>query len=543
LYRRKVNVDEIIGHDLGVTLCGISREINRQVGLLIDQRGKVAHVIVGTPGEIVIPDLSRTRSGGGRLKGLRLVHTHLKNEPLSRDDLTDLAMLRLDLVAAIGVGLQGQAESIYVAHINPAKDAAPVWTELDPVPFSRLEIPFREFIQGLESELARHDPRDSQGEGSRAILIHISTLPRKDAAERLAELAELARTERIACVDRMIYRGKTHPSSLVGSNRMKDLIIHCMSSNIDLLLFDQELSPAQSRWIGGLTEMAVMDRTQLILRIFARRAFSRDGKLRVELARLRYLLPRIGSRDDAMSRIRGGIGVRGPGETSMEVSRRRIKERIQVIRERLERLSQGRKQRRSLRNRSGVPQVAIVGYTNAGKSTLLNALTNSDVLVEDKLFATLDPASRRIRFPGNMEMVISDTVGFIRDLPEGLMEAFRSTLEELSDADYLLHLVDISSGEFAAKLATVEKTLVTLGLDRIPRKIVFNKIDLADPGIVANEATRHDAIAVSAVNRAGLDALMTEISDHFGGTGVRKGKGRWPEHEQAAPINPGSNNP
>ncbi len=542
MYRRKVNVDEIIGHDLGVTLCGISREINRQVGLLIDQRGKVTHVIVGTPGEIVIPDLSRTRSGGGRLKGLRLVHTHLKNEPLSRDDLTDLAMLRLDLVAAIGVGLRGKAESIHVAHINPGKDADPAWTKLDPVPFSKLELPFRDFIQGLESELARQDPRDSQSEGRRAILVHISTLSRKEAAERLAELAELARTERIACIDRMIYRGKTHPSSLVGSDRMKDLIIYCMSSNIDTLLFDQELSPAQSRWIGGLTEMAVMDRTQLILRIFARRAFSKDGKLRVELARLRYLLPRIGSKDDAMSRIRGGIGVRGPGETSMEVSRRRIKERIQVIRERLERLSRGRKQRRSLRNQSGVPQVAIVGYTNAGKSTLLNALTNSDVLVEDKLFATLDPASRRIRFPRNLEMVISDTVGFIRDLPEGLMEAFRSTLEELNDADYLLHLVDISSGEFAAKLATVERTLVGLGLEKIPRKIVFNKIDLADPGIVANETARHDAIAVSAVNRAGLDDLIAEISDYFGGMKTKKGRVGRSKDGQPARFHPGDNN-
>jgi len=333
------------------------------------------------------------------------------------------------------------------------------------------------------------------------------------AEARLAELAELARTERIHAVDRVIYKGPVNPQSLIGASRMKDLVIRAMAHHIDVLLFDQELSPAQSRWIGGLTELKFLDRTQLILQIFARRAFSKDGKLRVELARLKYSLPRIGSRDDSLSRIRGGIGVRGPGETAIEVTRRRLKDRIRTINARLDKLSQGRAQRRRLRKRSGVRQVAVVGYTNAGKSTLLNALTKSDALVEDKLFATLDPSSRRIRFPRNMAVVFSDTVGFIRDLPADLLDAFRSTLEELGDADLLVHLVDISAPDFAAALNTVERTLAQLGLDRIPRRLVFNKIDLVPAEAVANECRRYHALAISASGGAGLERLTAGIAD------------------------------
>ncbi|MBI4828081.1 MAG: GTPase HflX [Nitrospinae bacterium] len=502
--------------ELGATLCQISAEIGRQVGVMLDRRGRVEFVILGEAAGLFIPDLSRHRAGEGRLRGLRLIHTHLKNEPLSRDDLTDLALLRLDMVAALGVGPDGAPRTIYQAHINTGREASPAWVTLDPVPFARLETRFLEIVEGLEAELGRQGRVARESAGERGILVCVSQLPPREVDARMAELAELARTEMIEPIDTAIYRGDPHPQSVTGSGRIKELLIRAMSLQADLLLFDGELTPGQQKWISAFTDMKVMDRTQLILRIFARRAFSSDGKLRVELARLRYQLPRISSKDDALSRIRGGIGMRGPGETAMEVARRTIKDRITHIRHRLENLGHGRSQRRQSRKRSGVPQVAVIGYTNAGKSTLLNALTGSDALVEHKLFATLDPASRRIRHPRPLNVVLSDTVGFIRDLPEDLLDAFRSTLEELADADLLLHLVDVSAPDFEGAIRTVESVLRSLELDRIPRRLVFNKIDLMDAERAANEAVRHGAIAISAARGVGLDLLADEIERALG---------------------------
>lgn len=470
-------------------------------------------MIAGTPAEIVIPSLGRFRTGPGRLRGLRLVHTHLRDEPLSRDDLADLAMLRLDLVMAIGADGEGRPLTAYIASLDPARTDQEPWRVEEPESFSRVGFNFGEFIKGLEDEFSRADTRRVEKGVLRAVLVHVSGLQEPGAEMRMQELSELARTEKIEAVEKVIYRGVPHPRSLLGPGRMKDLVIRSLARNADMILFDQELSPAQARWIGGLTDLPILDRTQLILRIFAKRAGSKDGKLRVELARLKYTLPRLGLKDDALSRIRGGIGVRGPGETAMEVSRRRIKDRISKTREKLERLGHGREQRRGRRKRSGVPQVAVIGYTNAGKSTLLNAITKSAALVEDKLFATLDPMSRRIRFPREMEVVMSDTVGFIRDLPEDLLDAFRSTLEDLRDADLLLHLVDISDSDFEEQIKTVESVLARLGLERIPRRLVFNKTDLAGEEIVRNLARRHNAIPISAANRTGLDRLTDALSE------------------------------
>jgi len=511
LYHRRTPPGAIITPELGATLCKISREIGRQVGVLINRGGRVEYVIAGDQTEIVIPNLSRIRAASGRLKGLRLVHTHLKNEPLSKDDLTDLAMLRLDLVMALGVSDGGRPMSAYIAHLDPSRRADDPWVVLDPGPFSGLDFHFGEFVKSLENELSRQDVRRVEKDTLRAVLVHISELKRNEAERCLDELSELARTEKIVSVDKVIYRGSPNPQNLLGAGRMRDLVIRSLSMNVDMILFDQELTPAQARWTGQLTDMPILDRTQLILRIFARRAHTKDGKLRVELARLKYTLPRLGTRADALSRIRGGIGIRGPGETAMEVSRRRIKDRISHIRAQLEKLGHGREQRRSLRKRAGVPQVAVIGYTNAGKSTLLNAITKSSVLVEDKLFATLDPTSRRVRFPKDMEVVISDTVGFIRDLPEDLLDAFRSTLEELNDSDLLIHLVDVSDAEYEKSIETVEGVLSHLGLDRIPRMTALNKIDAVDAGIAANIAARYGAIAISASERIGLDKLVTSV--------------------------------
>jgi GTP-binding protein HflX len=520
LYGRKIPTDQVITPELGALLCRLSYELGRQIGILVDRRGRVEYVVVGDTHEIVIPDLSRARIGAGRMKGLRLIHTHLKNESLTRDDLNDLAMLRLDLILAVGLGKDGQPATAYMAHLNADVRAESPWTELPPTPFAKLAFDVDRFVTGIEGELSRLDARKAQSGDLGAVLVHVSTLPKDIAERRLDELSELARTEKINALDRVVVRGDINPKTLAGSGKMKEIILRAMALKADMILFDQELSSLQAKTIEGLADMPLLDRTQLILRIFGRRAHSNDGKLRVELARLKYVLPRIGARDDALSRIRGGIGMRGPGETAMELSRRRIGDQIQKIKGRLEKLGAGRDQRRSVRKRTGVPQVAIVGYTNAGKSTLLNALTKSTALVEDKLFATLDPTTRRIRFPRDREVIFSDTVGFIRDLPEHLLDAFRSTLEELADADLLIHLVDISSPDYEGAIGTVDEILAQLGLEELPRRLVFNKIDLADPELVENEIARRNAVAIAAAGRIGLTALTEVILGDLTAMGV-----------------------
>jgi GTP-binding protein HflX len=275
-----------------------------------------------------------------------------------------------------------------------------------------------------------------------------------------------------------------------------------------LIVFDADLSPSQARHIAEATSLKILDRTQLILDIFAQRAQSADGKLQVELAQLRYLYPRLVGRDDSLSRLAGGIGGRGPGETKLEIDRRRVRDRITALERRIEALGADRHLRRKQRNARGLPVLSIVGYTNAGKSTLLNALTDSRVLAEDKLFATLDPTSRRLRFPRDREVIVTDTVGFIRDLPPDLVKAFRATLEELGDADLLLHVVDASDPRHDEQVEAVDAILRDLGLSQKPRVLVMNKIDRLPPGEGATVAHPRDAIAISAATRAGIPDLL-----------------------------------
>jgi GTP-binding protein HflX len=288
-----------------------------------------------------------------------------------------------------------------------------------------------------------------------------------------------------------------------------------MDKGATLLIFDQNLSPSQIRSIAEATELKVIDRTQLILDIFARRAHSRDGKVQVELAQLKYMLPRLMGKGTAMSRLMGGIGGRGPGETKLEADRRRIREKLSRLERELTVLSEARKQRRQRRVTADLPIISIVGYTNAGKSTLLNSLTNSGTFVEDKMFATLDTASRRLRFPREREVIITDTVGFIRDLPKDLMAAFKSTLEELEDADLLIHLVDISNTRFEQQIEAVEAILKELKIEGKPKMIVFNKADLIAPDTAENIAARYDSISVSALDQNTLRPLLGEIESRI----------------------------
>jgi GTP-binding protein HflX len=315
---------------------------------------------------------------------------------------------------------------------------------------------------------------------------------------------------------------------VIGEGKLQDVLVRSMALGADLLVFDRNLSPSQARHISDATSLKILDRTQLILDIFAQRAQSADGKLQVELAQLKYLLPRLVGKDDSLSRLAGGIGGRGPGETKLEVDRRRVRDRISHLEVRIDQLSGDRAVRRRQRNRSGVPVVSIVGYTNAGKSTLLNALTDSDVLVENKLFATLDPTSRRLRFPRHREVIITDTVGFIRDLPRDLVNAFRATLEELEEADLLLHVVDASDPHSEEQAAAVERVLATLDVAQTPRLLVFNKMDRAE-GRARTLAAGAGGVPVSALKQEGFPDLIARCEEMLWKRGKVLAPGQEPE--------------
>ncbi|MFO7766413.1 MAG: GTPase HflX [Pelovirga sp.] len=517
IYRRKVPVNELIGADLGRYLAELSRELERQIGVIIDRAGIIHYVIVGDDREIVIPDLTRFGLGRSGLRGLRCVHTHLKQEPLNQDDIADLELLRLDLMAAIGVRTDGLPGSVVYAHLLPTRDKAQIET-VSLNDFHRLKLDFSAFIQALDQEMEglAAETIDLSDGRERALLISVAQAGREVVEASLAELEELARTANLLVIDRVIQRPRQlNPRYLVGSGKLREIIIRALQQRATLLVFDQDLSPNQIRSISEITEMKVLDRTQLILDIFARRAQSRDGKVQVELAQLKYILPRLTGKGTAMSRLMGGIGGRGPGETKLEIDRRRIRDKIRRLEKQLDGLGRGRVQRRQKRIRAGLPIVSIVGYTNAGKSTLLNALTQSDVFTENLLFATLDTATRRLRFPLDREVIITDTVGFIRDLPESLVGAFKATLEELEDADLLLHLVDLSNPGYEQQIRAVEKTLDDLNLGSSKRLLVFNKTDQVPADELPHLCRRFHAIPICALDRESFGPLLAEMQRRF----------------------------
>lgn len=509
-YRRRVGPEDIISAELARHLTEISASTNRQVGVLLNRKGEVEWVLVGNAHQLELPDIGRARAGQVRLRGLRLVHTHLKSEPLTKDDLTDLALLRLDLVAAIGVEADGRPGVLHYAHLVPANHQGALWhSELVRDVYAQPD--FSATVAALEDELAASAKSMRRVAGQeRAVLVAVCLDGRRaDAEASLAELSELARTAGVEVVDTLLQvRRQADPKYLIGRGKLDELNLRAMQRLAEVLVFDRELSASQARHIGLATSMKVVDRTQLILDIFAQRAQSGDGKLQVELAQLKYLLPRLVQADPSLSRLAGGIGGRGPGETKLEIDRRRVRDRITFLERKIDELSLDRKVRRRQRSRHELPVVSIVGYTNAGKSTLLNALTKSEVLVEDKLFATLDPTSRRLRFPREQEVIITDTVGFIRDLPKDLVNAFRATLEELSDASLLLHVVDASSPSRLAQVEAVEKILEGLGLLDRPRLLVWNKADRLTAEAQAELVRIRGGVAISAKARQGLGELL-----------------------------------
>lgn len=528
-------------------------ETGRQVGVLVHRTGQVDYVVVGDAGRLMLPDIGRLRAAEGRFRGVRLLHTHLRGEPLTRDDLVDLVRLRLDLVAAIQVGYGGEARSLVYAHNVPrdeGDDASPdelPYRAVGPVSLARgqVDVDVLGLMTSLEAEFARRRrARVVRAKDGRAILVHVvdkASAGHRNMArveESVRELRELARTAGTDVADVVVQvRERIDPRTVLGRGKLDEVVIRAIELDADVLVFDRELSPAQASAIAKVSDLKVIDRTQLILDIFAQRAESKDGKLQVELAQLKYSLPRLAQKDDSLSRLTGGIGGRGPGETTLEIGRRRARERVTHLERQLEALEKQRTERRRRRGRERVKTVAIVGYTNAGKSTLLNSLTGAGVLAEDKLFATLDTRSRRARLPaaevapaagadaepgvegGTPEddhhgetVILTDTVGFIRDLPKDLFAAFRATFEEAAGADVLVQVVDGSDPAKDDHMAATEDVLEALDLHEIPRILVFNKVDLLEEfSALLLQRTHPDAVLMSATEPASARTVLAKV--------------------------------
>lgn len=545
LLSRKQRADEILSLDLARRVSSLASETGRQIGLLIGRDGQIEFVIVGTKNRVYLPDLGRFRLDAARLRRIRLIifapeggyeldryergfltatsalvkdSRRILAPVIAPDLLTDLEKLRLDCVLLVACTEDGAPDAVSLAYLNPRESRrgsgknAISRTELSfahRISIAELDFSYADFVSSLDELFLRTRIGSRQREGDQAVLVGAHTGSKEIAEASMAELKELARTAGLEVLDVIIQRRKSlDPRTLVGKGKVEEIVLHCLDLGANMLVFDSELTPGQLRSITNLTELKILDRSMLILDIFAQRAKSSEGRLQVELAQLRYSLPRLTETDTGLSRLTGGIGGRGPGETKLEIGRRRARDRIAHLERRIERISAQRGLRRERRQSRGVPVIAIVGYTNAGKSTLLNALTKGNVLVENKLFATLDPSSRRMRFPNEKEVIFIDTVGFIRELPKELVTAFRATLEEVGEADVLVHVVDAASAEWKQQIEVVEKTLESLGFAHTPRILVFNKVDLLSEIEVIGRTKTYEALPISAITREGFEPLI-----------------------------------
>lgn len=527
LFQRSVAPDEIVSLDLAREMVSLGEGLRRRVGVLINRQGRIEEVILGTKEILFLPDLGRYRLGRARLRNLRLVFTDLSNNreeaTIPYDIYTDLERLRFDSV----VGVRGARNrvSMAYAYLIPANGAENATTHTEIISdLGAFELDFRDFIDSVErslsAEVAQLDADDQVG----AVIVGVYDKADDDPVVSQLELRELARTAGVKIVDAVIQKRRADPKTYIGSGKLEELVIRCIRLGADMLIFDTELKPSQWRAITNSTELKVLDRSMLILDIFAQRAQSSEGRLQVELAQLKYNLPRLVDQDSGLSRLSGGIGGRGPGETKLEIGRRRIRDKISELERRIEKVRSARDFRRTRRRENQLQLVSVVGYTNVGKSTLFNLLTGSAVAAENKLFATLDPSQRRLYLPPTIPhedggvgrtVIISDTVGFIRKLPKELETAFQATLEELYEAALLVHVVDASDRDAVGKYKAVRGILDQMELGEAPELVVLNKIDATDPESVRILQAELSGVPVSAARRIGMGELLKTIESRL----------------------------
>ncbi len=475
IYNLVLDKNMIISLEIAQIMADISCNSRRELAVFIDRQGRVVSVGIGNAATVQLQAQSRRRSAY-RLAGLRCIHTHPSGSgQLSTVDYAALYDMRLDVMLALGV-LDGKIKEACFACLEP-QDGKLTKNFQDFGPMSAIQLNnfnLSTLIQDIEGLIKPPDAVSTTEamEAEKAILVTIA------GEDTLDELALLADTAGAIPVARVAQR-KNHPDTafFIGRGKMEELAQLRQRLGAKLIIFDSELTPTQARNLENAIGCRIVDRTTLILDIFARRARTKEGQLQVELAQLRYSLPRLTGLGIALSRLGGGIGTRGPGETKLETDRRHIRQRIDELTNALEQVRRHRSYQRQSRRESAMPVVALVGYTNAGKSTLLNTLTQAQAYTANQLFATLDPTTRRLQLTGNRKVLLTDTVGFIRNLPHHLIKAFRATLEEVVEADLLLHVVDASHAELAEQIAAVESVLKELGVQDKPTIMVFNKVD------------------------------------------------------------------
>ncbi len=554
LYDKSIATHDIVTADFARYLCEVATHLGTIIGVLVDRKGTVTHVALGEQNRLYLPDIGRQRAAATRLRGLRLIVAKPQRKSptqadiarkgfafspyeIDQDFIGDLEKLQLDLILqieALPTGLPGRCVLAYLSAQEIIKDNERVrHVTQNYRQLHLLQEDLTELIATLEGQLLKqtqHLKKEAvvKGERDSAVLVGVYTVSKKEWEPSLDELKELARTAGVRVVDVAVQQRKQiDPRTIVGKGKLEEICLRALHKGAEVLIFDRDLSPSQLNAITDLTDLKVLDRTMLILDIFARRAKTRSGQLQVELAQLKYSLPRLAKKQTGLSRLTGGIGGQGPGETKLEIDRRRVKDKIARLEREVDHLGSERQLRRQKRNIKEVPTIAIVGYTNAGKSTLLNALTGADVYTKDELFATLDPTSRRLRFPKEREVILIDTVGFIRDLPEGLINAFRTTLEELHEADLLLHVIDASDPHKEQHIAVVQEILSDLKIDEPERLLVMNKADLLTPEAALVEAEKLGAWPVSAKTRAGLLELLNFLSEKLWQSQAIGTKGNW----------------
>lgn len=516
---------QLVSQELAVKLADITEYINREISVYITRSGQIIEIAVGDNATVELPSFSGRR-GAGRLSGIRCIHTHPGGNPyLSGVDISALKNNKYDAMVAIGVASPDFTQSTLTFGLITGIDSNENYTAECYGPYSIEDaenINFVNTVSTIERILDKQTGTASlQVMSERAILIGMEW-GRNDSLwtvdDSLEELKQLADTAGATVIKKFIQkRPKPDPAFFIGRGKVQELALYAQQENIDLCIFDDELSPAQQRNIESVMGIRILDRTALILDIFAQRARTNEGKLQVELAQLQYTLPRIMGKGLMLSRLGGGIGTRGPGETKLEVDRRRIRDRIAFIKDQIEKVKAVRSLHRSKRKKNNVFEVSLVGYTNAGKSTLLNTLTNSDIYAKDQLFATLDPTTRQLTLPNKQEIIITDTVGFIQRLPHQLIAAFRSTLEVVTEADLLVHVIDVSHELYKEQAAAVHEVLKEIGAETKPVITVYNKIDKLPPDskLADRLALEEDTVCISAAKKLNLESLQQMIESHL----------------------------